>query len=151
MEIKLPCHWKVLDFLLLSEMEIYMYFLFKKTKWNIFLNYYFSLDGVYSSGVLNNPGSIASCQAVSCQLGLPLLAHLSVYFRNSGSQLCLKNTWGFTGCGRKGPPASPVPEVRLWAWKAESMCIISQFKEPLAVLSYLCPCKFPYPGTVSAL
>lgn len=31
------------------------------------------------------------------------------------------------------------------------MCIISQFKEPAAVLSYLCPSKFPYPGTVGAL
>jgi len=39
MEIKLPCHWKVLDFLLLSEMEIYMYFLFKKNK----MKYFFKL------------------------------------------------------------------------------------------------------------
>lgn len=57
-------------------MEIYMYFLLQK-KDNIFLNYYFSL-GVYLSRVLNDPGSIASCQAISCQLGLPLLAHLYV-------------------------------------------------------------------------
>lgn len=66
-----------------------------------FLNYHLSLDGVYLSGVLNKAGPTASCQAVSCQLGLPLPPHLSLYFKNSGAQLCLKNPLGFTGCGGK--------------------------------------------------
>lgn len=45
----------------------------------------------------------------------------------------------------------PVPQMGLSAWRAGHKCTIGQFKEPTTCLSYSCPCKFPYPGTVGAL
>lgn len=63
----------------------------------------------------------------------------------------LKIRWALPVVEEKGHPPPQFQRWRLWAWEAESMCIISQFKEPVAVLSYSCPCKFPYPGTVSVL
>lgn len=67
-----------------------------------FVNCYFSIDGVYLFGALNNPSCVASWQAVSCQHHLPLAAHFSECFSLSLSQL-IKSNWDFTGCRRRGP------------------------------------------------